>query len=453
MQLKANIVGLFFIFVFTACGIVDSDDNYNQKGDKVYVALQGLDQVGIVNINSEEIDVIDINYATVSCMDYESEMDCNMASDCNWIDMGTMSHCMDEEDNCTGLNEFQCDIDGCEWMMNMCMESGGIMDMGNQTPHFIVIDEINKYWFVTNITSGLVGRYDLETNTFIDKIFVGDSPALMALNNSGHKLYISRMMPMGSMMTGSISTVIQEIDYSDSSKMELSNEFSIDSPAPHGLAINSIGTEVYVASNTADWLWKIIPSTEEVEGKIMDASIGNSPDIVTQRLKPIQITSVDDSLLLVSCSGGIWINPYTQEQDTLPGLVQLWNSNTLTLLDTIQFNWESTPWHIAKSTLDRKVYVVLGGDILFSSNMGVATAGVACLTFEANKLNIKWKTLSESFETLHGIGVSSDGEKIYVSGRKDGNLHVFNSGNGELEKSIPLGNNPLAGGLQVYSSP
>ena len=261
------------------------------------------------------------------------------------------------------------------------------------------------------------------------------------------------MMPMGSMMTNSISTVVQEIDYSDSSKMELSNEFSIDSPAPHGLAINSTGTELYVASNTADWLWKIIPSTEELDGMIMDASISNSPDIVTQRLKPIQITSVDDSLLLVSCSGGIWINPYTQEQDTLPGLVQLWNSNTLTLLDTIQFNWKSTPWHITKSTLDREVYVVLGGDILFSSSTGVATAGVACLTFEMNKLNIKWKTLSESFETLHGIGVSSNGEQIYVSGRKDGNLHVFNSSYGELEKSIPLGNNPLAGGLQVYSSP
>ena len=66
MQLKTNIIGLFIIFVFTACGIFDSDDNYNQKGDKVYVALQGLDQVGIVDINSGEIDIVDINYATIS---------------------------------------------------------------------------------------------------------------------------------------------------------------------------------------------------------------------------------------------------------------------------------------------------------------------------------------------------------------------------------------------------
>ena len=125
------------------------------------------------------------------------------------------------------------------------------------------------------------GEYDLETNLFIDKIFVGDSPALMAFSDSDHKLYISRMMPMGSMMTNSISTVVQEIDYSDSSKMELSNEFSIDSPAPHGLAINSIGTEVYVASNTADWIYKIIIEDNTKVGEVMDLSVDNSPEIIT----------------------------------------------------------------------------------------------------------------------------------------------------------------------------
>jgi DNA-binding beta-propeller fold protein YncE len=66
---------------------------------------------------------------------------------------------------------------------------------------------------------------------------------------------------------------------------------------------------------------------------------------------------------------------------------------------------------------------------------------------------LKWETHSGSFETLHGIDVSSDGEQIYVSGRKDGNLHIFNGGTGKLERSIPLGNNPLAGGVQVFSSP
>ena len=81
------------------------------------------------------------------------------------------------------------------------------------------------------------------------------------------------------------------------------------------------------------------------------------------------------------------------------------------------------------------------------------SSGIACLTFESDTLALKWETHSESFETLHGIDVSSDGERIYVSGRKDGNLHIFNGGTGKLERSISLGNNPLAGGVQVFSSP
>ena len=93
------------------------------------------------------------------------------------------------------------------------------------------------------------------------------------------------------------------------------------------------------------------------------------------------------------------------------------------------------------------MYVVLSGDVLYSGS-----AGIACLTFESDTLALEWETHSESFETLHGIDVSSNGERIYVSGRKDGNLHIFNGTNGELEKSIPLGNNPLAGGVQVFSS-
>ena len=381
--MKTLYLGVFLCLIVYSCGLFESD-NENNNLDMVYIALQGLDQVGIVNSGNGDLKVVDI--------DYNPSMD--------------------------------------------------------ETPHFIVIDEINRYWFVTTIVSGYVGRYNMDTDELIDTLFIGDSPALMVANEIDKKLYVSRMMPMGSMMTGSMSTVVQEIDYSDSSKMELSNEFSIDSPAPHGIAINSTGSEVFVTSNTADWIYKITAATGEISGKVMDASIGNYPDNVTQRLKPIQVVSVEDSLLFVTCSAGIWVHPSSGEPDTLSGLVQLWNSNTLTLIDTLQFSWNSSPWHIIQSPVNREVYVVLSGDVLYPGS-----AGIACLTFESNTLALKWETHSESFETLHGIDVSSDGERIYVSGRKDGNLHIFNGGTGKLEMSIPIGNNPLAGGVQVFSSP
>ena len=51
-----------------------------------------------------------------------------------------------------------------------------------------------------------------------------------------------------------------EIDYSGDMLITL-NEFEIPSPAPHGISINSDGSEVYVASNTADWLYKITTKT------------------------------------------------------------------------------------------------------------------------------------------------------------------------------------------------
>jgi len=381
MQMKYLAIGISFS-VFS-CGLFETEDENNNL-DIVYIALQGLDQVGIINSENRDLKVVDI--------DYDPQM--------------------------------------------------------KETPHFIVIDEINRYWFVTTIVSGYVGRYNMDTNELIDTLFIGDSPALMVANEIDKKLYVSRMMPMGSMMTGSMSTVVQEIDYSDSSKMELSNEFSIASPAPHGIAINSTGSEVFVTSNTADWIYKITTATGEISGKVMDPSIGNYPNNVTQRLKPIQVVSIEDSLLFVACSAGIWVDPYTGEQDTLSGLVQLWNSNTLTWIESFQFSWNSSPWHIIQSPVNREVYVVLSGDVLYPGS-----AGIACLTFESDTLALKWETSSESFETLHGIDVSSDGEQIYVSGRKDGNLHIFNGGTGKLERSISLGNNPMAGGVQVFSSP
>ena len=110
----------------------------------------------------------------------------------------------------------------------------------NYGPLFVVIDEINRYWFVTTIKSGYVGCYNLDTDELIDTILVGDSPALMVLNEEDKKLYVSRMMPMGmpmgTMMMGAVSTIVQEINYKDSSHMVLSNEFELSSPAPHGLA-------------------------------------------------------------------------------------------------------------------------------------------------------------------------------------------------------------------------
>ncbi|MBT5955510.1 MAG: hypothetical protein HN820_04780 [Candidatus Marinimicrobia bacterium] len=389
--------------------------------NNVYVALQMFDQVGVINMDSlQQIDMIDITLNdNVDCSLFSDEMGCNMVSD-------------------------------CEWVMNMCMESDdGGMNMGNNTPHFIAIDETNGYWFVSTISSGYVGRYSLESNIFIDKVFVDDSPAILTLDETNQKIYCSRMMPMGGMMDGAESTIIQEIDYSGTSIIN-SNEFIIPSPAPHGISINTDGSEVYVSSNTADWLYKIIPETGEVIGVVMDTEISNPSEIETHRLKPIQCLSVSDSLLFVTCSGGIWVDPWTGQQEQISGKVQLWNSNSMSLIDTYEFDWNSSPWHIINSPVFEKVYVALSGDQLYEGS-----AGVVELDYSNSILSQSWFTSHEIFQSLHGIDISPDGETIFVSGRADGHLHIIDTEMGELQNSIPLSTNPsmvMAGGVATVKN-
>mgnify|MGYP001334362594 CR=1 FL=1 len=436
---------LFFSFITISCSIFDQQNIETPYG-KVYVALQGLDAVGIVNIESEEVERVNIEYNSMGCGNYLSQSECEVDAGCVWHNMGSMSHCMDSIDECMNLNESDCiNSEGCDWMMNMCMNSGGSMNMGTHTPHFISIDDINQYWFVTTITSGYLGRYNLDTDELIDNIFVGDSPALISLNEESKKLYISRMMPMQGMMTGSESSLIQEIDYSDPIKMIQSNEYVIGSPAPHGISINSAGSEVYTVSNTADWFYKINLLTNYIEGAPLDSNLNNSSNIAVNRLKPIQCLSVNDSILFITCSSGIAYNSYTGENDTIPGIIQMWNSNTMKLIDNLDFSWNSSPWHLVNSPKNNSIFVVLSGDNLYPGS-----AGVVNIQYDDSGLNILWDNYSELFKTLHGIDITNDGQLLFVSGRGDGMLHLFDSESGELIKSIELDENLasiMAGGI------
>ena len=413
--------------------------------NKVYVAMQMLDQVGILNMDTHElIETVDIDLNDMmDCSEYSTQMDCEMATQCEWMN----DHCMESMDNCMDiLDEMECTMSsGCEWMMNMCMESDdGGMNMGNNTPHFIAIDETNGYWFVSAIASGYIGRYDVESDQYIDKVFVDDSPAILTINENLQKLYCSRMMPMGGMMEGSESTIIQEIDYS-SQNLITTNEFTIPSPAPHGITINSDGSEVYVASNTADWIYKIIPETGEIIGSVMDESVSNPENIETQRLKPIQCESVNDSLLFVTCSGGIWFDAWTGNQEHIPGKLQMWGSDNLELIDEFEFEWYSTPWHLIKSPIENTIYVVLSGDQLYEGSAGVVSISFTELGLEQN-----WFLTHDNFSTLHGIDISKNGETLYISGRGDGHLHIISTDDGTLVESIPLSPQPemvMAGGV------
>jgi len=463
MFIKRNIILVLISFLFSQL-----------ENEKLYITIQMMDQVGIINTETNQIEtIIETEFSDMSsnscmeindemmcdmmdgcewmmgmcmetsledCMDYNTEMDCNMA-ECIWMN----DHCMDVNDSCMDINdEMMCDMmDGCEWMMGMCMESMNSDQLN--TPHFIVMDEQLGYWFVTTIASGYIAQYSLINNELIDKHFVGDAPAILAIDTINKKIYCSRMMPMngmGNMMPSSESNVIQSLDYSVMGLSEsIISEYQIGSPAPHGIAINNNGTELYTASNTTDWLYKINLLSGEVIGIPMDDTIGNPQDQVTQRLKPIQCLSVGNRLF-VTCSAGVWYNPFTGENTIIPGQLQLWDSDNMQLLDSIEFGDYTGPWHIENSPISNTVYIALSGDNLYD------TEGLAAVNFNNDILSLDWQTNNLAFDTLHGVDVSSDGQKIYVSGRGDGYIHIFNN-SGDYINAIYTGGMSMLGGICI----
>ena len=54
------------------------------------------------------------------------------------------------------------------------------------------------------------------------------------------------------------------------------------------------------------------------------------------------------------------------------------------------------------------------------------------------------QTLASNNNNVVGIDINSNGQRLFVSGRGDGNLHVLNSNNGVRIKSIPLNENASA---------
>jgi len=390
---------------------------------------------GLIFTESKQI------YATIQMMDQVMILDAENLEISQSVNTDFM-----EDSQCPNLNnENDCVISsGCEWMMGECMES---MLGGLDVPHFVTLDELNGYWFITAIASGFIAQYSLLDNTFIDSYFVGDAPALIAIDPINQVIYCSTvgmmfMDSMNGMMPSLESNTIQVLNYSPIGlSQSINQEYIIDSTAPHGIAINEDGTEIYTASNTADWIYKINTQNGEILGVPMDQNVNNTPDLIMQRLKPIQCLSTGNRLF-ISCSAGNWINPSTQEITVIEGKLQMWNSDSMELIDTIDLGEYSSPWHIVKSPLDQIIYVVLGGSDTYE------TEGLASVSYENDNLSINWITNNSSFDTLHGVDVSADGQKIYVSGRGDGNIHIFDY-NGNYIENIFLGQMTMLGGIAV----
>ncbi len=292
-------------------------------------------------------------------------------------------------------------------------------DEPTNTPHFVVLDEENDYWFVTTIESGWVAQYSMSTDELIDTVYVGDFPALMAIDTEDKGLYVSRMM-------GDAETyIINKIDYNG--ERLTSTDIPLASPILHAITMDVAKEYFFTASNVSDWIYRVGINGGQDLDVSMDPT-NDDPESINLEFKPIQCIAINDSLIAITCSA---------PREEVKGQVQIWNGNDLTFISKYEFDTDSRPWHLIKSPVKDEVFVVLGSI--------TGNGGVAGLTFAETDAGVmifeeKWSTPT-GYNVLHGITVDAEGKYIFVSGRGDHMLYKFDAETGDELDSTPLESN------------
>ncbi len=305
----------------------------------------------------------------------------------------------------------------------------GTMD----SPHYLVLDELNGFWYVSLITSGFVLKFDLYTDELLDSLQVGNQPALMALDPVQQRLYVSRFMPL----PGQSPSDSREIQQIDTRTMTVLAAVDVGADSPHGIALNAAGDTLWVASIQASHFFRIAVNRfgeagYQPESFKIDPGVPDNYGINDGLYEPLEIElSPDGELLYITCSD-VEVNEL-RAYSTADGSLQS------------SYDTGLRPWHMIAASAGQTVYVTnnLGNSV--SAIDLAARSGVGTIT-------------DTSFHTPHGIAVTGDGQYLFVTssaaaGELDSYLHQIDAAQGKVIRSTWLGRDVMATGLAVMSSP
>ena len=428
MRLLSYFILSLFIY---SCNESPTDNGDSPiSNNQVIVSLQDSDGISFVNADNLDItNQIDINLD--NCSEYTNQEDCEN-SGCMWHEMGNgMDHCM--------------------------MDHNHDHDMGDgmYQPHDIAVDNINGYWFTTAMMGNKVVMYSVEDNEFISSYNTSAMPALLSVDEGNRKLYVSG----GSPSMGPTNKIL-ELEYNENS-LELIEEWDVQFTYAHGIHFDEISGYVFAVSKTTDFIARFNPNDAQSFPnnpiiKSMDSEINDNFSIEPRRLWPIEISG-KYPYLFVTCSAGDW--SAGDQYEEIPGQVQMWHMEDMSLLATYEFDTYSRPWHIEVSPIEDKFYVALaGGD----GENGSSDSGVACIEYSVidnqYSMNQSWVTTSSEYGTLHGINLHSDCDgnyHVYSTGRTDGNIYKFDSQSGQELGSANLvsSGSVRTGGIDSFTPP
>ena len=268
-------------------------------------------------------------------------------------------------------------------------------------PHYVVIDEIHRAWYVTLISSGYVCKFDLDTDQLLDSVFVGNQPALMDIDRERQILYVSRFMPMPSMgMDGTSSQMIHQID---AQTMVILNTEDVGASSPHGIALSNDGSTLWVASNEASHFFKIPTSTfgpynYQPQNFQLGYDVPANYEINDNIYNALEIVlSNDNSQLFISCSGKGEVRIF----DTLDG-------------DSLQYySTGMMPWHMTISRNDRYLYT--------TNRMSNNVVQTDLLSGDTKTFTI------ENLIMPHGIALTADDSKLLVGSSMGDAVYILDA--------------------------
>jgi len=328
------------LHVVIAAGIFFScsdDNNSDQEFTKAYVTLQGSDKVAVIDVDHAEL-VAEI--------------------DVNFINTG-------------------------------------------DRPHYVVIDEIHRTWYVTLISSGYVCKFNLDTDELMDSVFVGNQPALMDIDRENQILYVSRFMPMPSMgMEGSESQLVHKIN---AATMTILGIVDVGASSPHGIALSSDGSTLWVASNEASHFFAIETtrfgeSDYQPQNFRLGSDVPYNYEINDNTYNALELVlSQDGSELFVSCSG--------------TGQVRIFDTSNGDSLK--YYSTGMMPWHIAVSNDDKYLYTT---NRMSNNVVQTDLTNGAAKTFTAEDLAMP-----------HGVALTADNSKLVVSSSMGDVLYIVDA--------------------------
>ena len=268
-------------------------------------------------------------------------------------------------------------------------------------PHYIVIDEIHRTWYVTLISSGYVCKFDLDTDQLLDSVFVGNQPALMEIDRTRQILYVSRFMPMPSMgMDGVSSQLIHQID---AQSMEILNTEDVGASSPHGIALSNDGSTLWVASNEASHFFKIPTSTfgptnYQSQNFQLGYDVPVNYGINDNIYNALEIIlNNDNSQLFISCSGKDEVRIF----------------NTLNGDSLNNYATGIMPWHMDISKDDRYLYT---------------TNRMSNNVVQTDLLNGNTKTfVTENLIMPHGVALTADDSKLLVGSSMGDAVYILDA--------------------------